>query len=342
MTTTNISHLTFQYSHTIGRAEVFGTGFLLPVAVARGEEDLIYVVSRSYEHRADFLRITVCTVGEDLVTEFGRGIPGAGPHDLSAADGSMVWPTSIVLDKGGNVYVADEWLNRISIFSRDGEWIGKWGTPGDGDGELNRPSGLAFDADDNLYLVDSLNDRIQVFTKDGKFLDKWGRAGSGDGEFNMPWGIDIDSKGDVYVADWRNDRIQKLTPDGRFLMKFGSSGTGDGEFNRPTSVAVDKQGIIYVTDWMNNRLQVFGADGSFVTKMTGDATVSKWAKAKLDANPEMWGERERAPGLEREKQFWGPIAVDVDDEGMIFVLESGRQRIQVYRKQSPTFAGPRL
>ena len=62
----------------------------------------------------------------------------------------------------------------------------------------------------------------------------------------------------------------------------------------------------------------------------------------MDANPEMWAERERAPGLEREKQFWGPIAVDVDDEGMIFVLESGRQRIQVYRKQSPTFAGPRL
>ena len=337
-----ITHVTLQYSHTIGRSEVSGTGFLCPVDMARGEGDLMYVVSRAYQHFARAMRVTVCAVGEDLIAEFGKGVPELGLHGFSAADGSLVWPTSIVLDREWNVYVADEWLNRISIFTKDGDWIGKWGTPGDGDGEINRPSGLAFDQDDNLYMVDSLNNRIQKFTKDGKFLAKWGREGSGDGEFNMPWGIDIDTKGDVYVVDWRNDRIQKLTPDGRFLMEFGSSGTGDGEFNRPTSVAVDKQGIIYVTDWMNDRLQVFGADGNFVTKLTGDATVSKWGKAKLDANPEMWEERERAQGMEREKLFWGPTGVEVDDEGRIFVVESGRMRIQVYRKQSPTFVGPRL
>ena len=340
--TTDVTHVNLQYSHTIGRAEVFGTGFLNPVAVARGEGDLMYVLSRAYEHYPEGIRITVCTVGEDLVSEFAQGLPETGPHEFSPADGSFIWPTSIVLDSDWNVYVADEWLNRISIFTKDGDWIGKWGTPGEGDGETNRPSGLAFDQDDNLYLVDSLNNRIQKFTRDGKFLAKWGKEGTGDGEFNTPWGIDVDSKGDVYVADWRNDRIQKFTTDGQFLMEFGSSGTGDGEFNRPTDVAVDKDGIIYVTDWMNHRLQVFGAGGDFITKLTGDATVSKWGKAKVDANPEMWKERERASGLEREKLFWGPTAVEVDNEGRIFVVESGRSRIQVYRKQSPTFIGPRL
>ena len=340
--TNAITNVSLQYSHTIGRSELFGTGFLRPVAVARGEGDLMYVVSRAYDHLPKGIRVTVCTVGEDLVAEFGQGVPEAEAHEFSPADGSLVWPTSIVLDKEGNVYVADEWLNRISIFTKDGDWIGKWGIPVDGDGEINGPSGLAFDQDDNLYLVDSLNNRIQKFTKDGKFLGKWGSGGSGDGEFNLPWGIDIDSKGDVYVADWRNDRIQKLSPDGQFLMEFGSSGTGDGEFNRPTGVAVDKQGIIYVTDWMNHRFQVFGPDGSFITMLTGDATISKWGKAKLDANQEMWEERERAPGLEREKLFWGPTAVEVDNEGRIFVVDSGRSRIQVYRKQSPTFVGPRL
>ena len=340
--TAHITHVTFQYSHTIGRVEVFGTGFLFPVAMARGEGDLIYVVSRSNDNRPEGTRVTICTVGEDFVADFAQGVPDAGRNVFSSADGSLVWPTSIVFDKDGNVYVADEWLNRISIFSKDGDWIGKWGIPGDGDGEINGPSGLAFDQDNNLYLVDTLNNRIQKFTKDGKFLANWGSEGRGDGEFNMPWGIDIDTKGDVYVADWRNDRIQKLTGDGQFLMEFGSSGTGDGEFNRPTGVAVDKHGVIYVTDWMNDRLQVFDANGSFITKLTGDATVSKWGKAKLDANPEMWEERERALGLGREKLFWGPTGVEVDDEGRIFVVESGRMRIQVYRKQTSTFVGPRL
>ena len=340
--TTRILGPTFQYSHSIGRSEFSGPGFRHPVALARGEGDLIYVANRSYEYRPDGKRVTVCTVGEDYIGEFARGAVVAGEGEASALDGSIIWPTSVAVDKAGNVYVTDEWLNRVSMFTKDGEWLGKWGTPGDGDGEINRPSGIAFDKDDVLYMVDSLNSRIQRFTKDGKFLGKWGRAGSGDGEFNMPWGIDIDSVGDVYVADWRNDRIQKFSSDGQFLMKFGTSGSGDGEFNRPTSVAVDKDGTIYVTDWGNERLEVFGPDGSYISEMTGDGTISKWGKEKLDANPEMWQEREIAQGIEREKLFWGAIAVDVDDEGRIFVLESARARIQVYNKQAPVFYGGRL
>jgi DNA-binding beta-propeller fold protein YncE len=311
--------------------------------MARGEGDLMYVLCRSSEYAPQGTRITVCTVGEEYVTAFARGVPQQGPHEFNFDDGSLVWPTSIAFDKQWNVYVSDEWLNRISIFTKDGDYIGKWQErPGNGDGELNRPSGLAFDRDDNLYVVDSGNNRIQKFTKDGQFLLKWGREGTGDGEFNMPWGIDIDKQGNVYIADWRNDRIQKFSPDGQFLLKFGTSGTGEGQFQRPSGVAVDKDGIIYVADWMNDRIQVFDADGRFVTLRTGDATISKWGKDKLDANPEMWGERERAPELEREKLFWAPVGVEVDDENRVFVCESTRNRIQIYRKQSPTFAGPRL
>ena len=36
------------------------------------------------------------------------------------ADGTVVWPSALALDKEGNVYLADEGLNRVSIFTRDG------------------------------------------------------------------------------------------------------------------------------------------------------------------------------------------------------------------------------
>ncbi len=340
--TTQAVRTAFQFSHTIGRAEFSGPGFRNPVAMARRSDDVMYVVSRSYEYRPDGKRVTICTVGEEYIGEFARGVTIAGEAEASAADGSLIWPTSIALDQDDNVYVADEWLNRISMFDKDGEWIGKWGTPGHADGEIDRPSGLAFDQDNNVLLVDSVNNRIQKFTKDGRFLSKWGAAGSGDGEFNLPWGIDIDGNGDVYVADWRNDRIQKFTADGQFLMKLGTSGSGDGELNRPTGVAVDRAGLVYVADWGNDRLQVFGDDGEFIAKMTGDGTISKWGKEKLDANGEMWNEREIAQGLEREKDLWGPIAVEVDDQDRIFVVESARSRIQVYQKQAAWFFGGRL
>ena len=97
-----------------------------------------------------------------------------------------------------------------------------------------------------------------------------------------------------------------------------------------------------MVDRGNNRLEVFGADGSFITKMTGDATLSKWGREKLNINPEMLKDREVAHGLEREKLFWGPIGVDVDDEDRIFVVESHRNRMQVYQKQRLRFAGGRL
>ena len=342
MVTTEIAPITFQYSHTIGRQENrSGSGFFYPVAITRDADNLLYVLSRGSETPAFFpcKRVTVFTVDEELVREFGQKVPPEEADD-SAPAGTFMWPTAVAVDSAGNAYVADEWLNRITIFDREGECVGKWGTLGAGDGEFNRPAGLAFDAADNLYLVDSANHRVQVFTKEGKFLSQWGGQGDGEGEFNYPWGIEIDRHGDVYVADWRNDRIQKFAPDGRFLMQFGASGQGDGEFYRPTGVAVDPEGIIYVTDFKNDRLQVFDAEGGFIAKLTGEATLSKWGRERVQLDPTIVRGRELAQGLqEREKLFHGPIAVEVDDAGRVFVVECSRQRLQVFRKQKALFGG---
>jgi sugar lactone lactonase YvrE len=102
---------------------------------------------------------------------------------------------------------------------------------------------------------------------------------------------------------------------------------------------VDKEGLIYVADWNNDRLQIFDVDGTYITQITGDATISKWGEAKLDANPEMRLEREIAQGLEREKFLRGPIGVTVDEQDRIFIVDSQRNRIQVYRKIPPYFVG---
>lgn len=340
-TETQMLNVTLQYDKTIGRAEFSGPGFRNPVAMALGEDDTMYVVSRSYEYRPDGKRITICTVDEDYIGEFARGVTTQGDGEPTSDDGALIWPTAIAIDREGKVYVSDEALDRISIYTRDGEFISKWERPGSGDGEWDKPSGLAFDGQDNLYMVDSGNHRVQKFTRDGQFIGKWGREGSGDGEFNMPWGIEIDRHGNVYVADWKNDRIQKFTADGQFLMKFGTSGSALGELSRPTGVAVDQDGDIYVADWKNDRLQVFDPEGNYLTSTTGEGTLSKWGANKLDGgNPEMWHERSIAQGLDREKLFWGPVAVEVDHAGRIFVVESARSRIQIFHKQYPIFFGP--
>lgn len=339
---TQVQGVTFRYTHTIGRGEEAGPGFKNPVALARGADDIMYVVSRAYDYRADSKRITVCTVAEEYIGEIGNG--GRLGGDLmdtgeSAADGSLIWPTSIALDAEENLYVSDEWLNRIAVFSKDGDWLGGWGVVGGRPGEFDQPSGLHFDADGHLLLVDTGHHRVQKYTKEGRFISQFGGFGSGPGELNMPWGIDLDAAGDIYIADWRNDRIQKFDPEGNFLMQFGGSGSAEGQFRRPTDVAVDKDGIIYVADWDNDRVQVFDANGLFITVITGDATLSKWGETKLDANPDMRLQREIAQGLEREKFLRGPIGVEVDEQDRLFIIDSQRNRIQIYRKIPPYFVG---
>jgi len=320
-----LSTRTYHYERTVGRFEFAGTGFRQPVDMALAPDGTIYVVNRCWEHRPDGVRVTMLTLDEELIGQFSR---------FGEADGELFWPTSIALDSHQNVYVTDDWLNRVSVFDKEGNFLHKWGVPGSGDGNISKPSGIRFDRDDNAYVVDSANHRVQVFTSDGRYLHQWGEQGSAEGQFNLPWGLAIDSEGCVYVADWRNDRIQKFTREGEFLAAFGSSGSGIGELNRPTAVAVDKDGDIYVADWFNDRVQVYTPDGRLITTFTGDASMSKWGQEKLNANPDMIRQRKMLRDFSDEKHLWRPKAVLIDPEGHVIILDAYRARLQVYQKDN--------
>ncbi|PKB81352.1 MAG: hypothetical protein BZY88_06600 [SAR202 cluster bacterium Io17-Chloro-G9] len=320
-----VSNRTFSYSHSLGRAEFSGAGFRNAVDLALGDDDLIYVLSRSYENRTDGIHVTVMTQDEEYVTQFGSHGEG---------DGQFVWPTSLSLDGKGNLYLADEWRNRINVFNKDGEFVSAWGTAGSGDGELDRPAGLAVTSDGNILVSDSRNHRIQKFTLDGKFVSKFGSFGDGPGQFNMPWGIGTGPDGSIVVADWRNDRVQQFSADGKWQASFGESGSNVGQFNRPNGVCVDQDGDIYVADWLNNRVQVLTSDGRFITEMRGDHQISRLGREKLVSNPDMIRQRSLAMAYDPDydKDFRHPCAVKVDAQGRVVILDHTSNRLQVYRK----------
>jgi DNA-binding beta-propeller fold protein YncE len=316
------TNIGFRYAHTIGLLAQTGRGFSLPVDCALGPEGVLYVLNRGTPTQRN-THVTICTVDGEYRTDFGS---------YGAGDGQFIWPTSIVVDREGCVYISSESEHRIQKFSPTGQFISKWGTPGGGDGDLDGPASMVFDRDENLYVVDHLNNRVQKFTKEGKFLLKWGTKGEDEGQFNLPWGIGLDADGNVYVADWRNDRVQKFTPEGKFLAAYGTSGDHDGEFHRPSSVVVDQDGNMYVADWGNNRVQVLGPDGRFRTKLLGDAGLSKWAHEMLPANPDYMEARAVAKNRETERFLWGPTAVKLDTAGYLYIVDSCRYRIQIYRR----------
>ena len=305
----------WRYVKTIG-ASGFDR-YYHPTDVAIRSDGVMAVVKR---HDGFVGCINVNTYDEDNLATFGR---------LGAEEGQLQWPCCAAFDNEGLLYVSDEKANLINVFTVEGEFLTRWGESGAGPGQLDGPSGLVFDADDNLIVSDHRKHRIQRFSRDGGYLDSWGGFGSGEGELDRPWGVAVDSEGDVYVADWRNDRVQRFSPSGEFVRSYGS---GRGEFNRPSSVAVDLDGDIYVADWKNERVQVIGTDGRYVHTFTGDATLSKWALERLIASAEYAKQRFIANDPDEERVFIAPIAVKLDEEGHLFVVESKRARIQVYEK----------
>lgn len=321
---------TFTYSHTIGLLAQSGAGFNNPFDVAIGSGGHLYVLNRSNMAHAQLgaVRVTICTIDEEYIGQFG----GFGEED-----GQFIWPAAIARDSQGRLYVSDEQRQDIQLFDAEGEFIRKLGGLGAEPGRFNHPSGLAVDPADNLIVVDNLNNRVQVFSAEGRLEAVWGEPGSGAGQFDLPWGVNADGQGRVYVADWRNDRVQQFTLDGRYLATFGSGGSGDGQLHRPANVAVDEDGNVYVADWGNERVQIFDPAGGHLAILLGDSTmVSKWARGQIEADPLLRELRtthaERVGG--KERRFRGPTAVEVNADGHVVVVDSCRHRLQIYRKTS--------
>ena len=322
MTTGTTQARAYQYDHTIGMDDFAGRSFRNLADLALGPNEMLYVLQRgeSLHHN---VAVKICNVGEEWFGDFGSF--GSGP-------GQMVWPAGIAVDSAERLYVTDEWNQRVSVFDTEGNLLDAWGASGDGDGQLNRPSGIALDADENLLIVDARNHRVQRFTPSGKFLGKFGGHGQGPGQLNMPWGVALNPNGELYVTDWRNDRVQKFTSQGEFILEWGASGNGPAQFNRPAGIAVDRDGDVYVVDWHNNRVQTFTGDGEYLDELIGDATMSVWGGQLMAANPVMEGHRQTAKYPEREGRLFLPRSVKVDGQNRIFIVDSCKGRLQVYRK----------
>src|SRR5688572_2287155 len=122
-----------RYSHCIGFFAEVGRGFSNPYDVAPGTDDLLYVLNRSNGADAPLggMRVTTCKVDSEYLGEWSRY--GDDP-------GQLVWPTAIVLDQEGRLWIADEHRHDVQCFETGGRYVSRVGGHGSGPGQLDRPS----------------------------------------------------------------------------------------------------------------------------------------------------------------------------------------------------------
>ena len=345
MLTETVAGRTFDYSHNVGRGAQTGMGFNTPVAMTIGPNGIVYVANRGSETISNVgwnrtgvgQRISRVILGdafgkEEYLGEFSR---------YGDNDGQVIWPSGIACGDDGSLYVADEWLNRVSVFDADGNFQRNFSIVQPGDPEVNGSCGIAISADQELFITDGRSHRVRKFTTSGTYLGSIGSQGSGEGEFESPWGITVDKDGYVYVADSGNHRVQKLTQEGEFVAQFGKAGNKRGDLHYPSDVAVDPEGDVYICDWSDNRwnrgrVHIFDADGKFLTSLVGDAQqLSQWAQMTVDANADYAKRRREVRTTEPEWTFAQPTAVEYDAaNNRIIVADTQRSRIQIYNKLS--------
>jgi DNA-binding beta-propeller fold protein YncE len=219
---------------------------------------------------------------------------------------TMWEPHAVAIGPDDTVYVGSGRNNHILRYTSEGNYLGQWGSAGDGLGQLSFPTGLALDSSNNLYVVENENHRLQLFTPAGLPFSVWTAPEDVDGQFLYPYGVAIDAQDHVYMTDHFNHRVLKFTSDGSFVTAWGRHGTKEpGEFNFPSGIAVDRSGTVYVSDTLNNRVQIFTSEGEFIGQLGGSPPAS-------------------FSGLN------SPYGVVVRDDGKIFVADSENQRIQIF------------
>jgi hypothetical protein len=223
-----------------------------------------------------------------ITTVAGNHTAGYSGDGSAATAAELYWPYGVGVDASGNIYVADNYNQRIRKVTRATGIIttfagnGTSGYSGNGGAataaELSSPyaviantSGDVFISDDGnavIRKVDHVTGNISTFAGNGTS----GYSGNGGpataAELAGTRGIAFNAAGDLYISDMPNDRVRKVDITGIITLTAGNGTqgyTGDGgpaiaaELNLVKGVAVDKYGVVYLADIQNNVVRYLSA-----------------------------------------------------------------------------------
>ncbi len=290
-----------------------------------------------------FLFIVIASIAKQAQAQIintiaGTGVGGYTGDGGQATNAKLYYPTGVVIDAVGNLYIADYNNQCIRKVTASGvittvAGTGTLGYGGDGGAataaKLNYPFGVAVDAAGNLYIADYSNQRIRKVTTSGVISTYVGNGTQGvlgDGgaataaELTNPYGVAFDAIGNLYIADASN-RIRKVTTTG-IINTIAGNGTagysGDGgvataaELNFPDGVAIDAIGNVYIADYSNQRIRKVTSAG-IISTVAGTGTAGYAGDGAIATAAEL---------------YW-PNGVATDATGNLYIADYNNNRIRM-------------
>jgi len=198
------------------------------------------------------------------------------------------------------------------------------------DTQFALPSGLCFDNDGYLIVFDTFNSGVkrisnlesQTILGLNVVTDEFGFAAPAyldgprlDALFGRPYDGVYSANGDLFIVDSVNHAIRLLRDGHVYTFVGGTQGSTDGKygsakFDFPSVIAIDKDGNLYVADTMNHTIRKVDPDGN-VTTIAGRPGTSG-----------------HTDGEGRSARFNEPSGIAVDDNGVIYVADTGNHLIR--------------
>jgi len=269
------------------------------------------------------------------------GTPGQmGSTDGSVSVAQFDFPTAVVSDTTGTVYVADYGNDTVRVIASGtvSTLAGTAGVPGATGALLNQPAGLALN-NGLIYDADSGSDTIRLIGTTGTgivstFAGNAAASGSADGvassaTFNHPTGVALDGSGDELIADANNDTIRMVTAGGTVVTIAGvpgvtgtANGTGSAAlFNQPMGICSAGGTGFFIADSGNYTIRSMSLSGTVatVTTLAGTAGVSG-----------------TADGVGGAAQFAYPTGVATDGTGNVYVADFADDAVRWIQVSSST------
>jgi len=211
-----------------------------------------------------------------ISTVAGTGEDGFSGDEGPAMMARLNMPLGVVVDTGGNLYIADTNNRRIRKVAAASGVITTVAEPNYSSSQvfpapgLNYPAAIALDREGNLLIADRDASRIYKLTPTGALTTIAGDPNGSLGDdgipalkarIDQPIAVTSDPIGNIFLVTQAYNEIRRVTPDG-LIYTVPRAAVVDAESLVPinvaqaTGLAIDRAGKVYIADPGNHRIAV--------------------------------------------------------------------------------------
>ncbi len=192
---------------------------------------------------------------------------------------------------------------------------------------------LTVDYQPAALLMTGSGELILVYR--GAFSGRAVSAGTGNMTVNDPRGLTHDKDGVMYYSQWGDFfSVHKVFAKLADEFQYGSDDIMEiGRFNMASDVSLDVLKNIYVADTGHDRIQQFNPAGKFIfnigmSRVYVDSTI---VDSVLVDSVFQVSERDTTFQIEVADVLDNPRSVAVDDQGVVYIADTGNDRVMRYR-----------